>query len=257
MELISGLITIVLLVLVPGLSYGQSPKSILKSCSKSVREAVRVAAEGGAWSTATGCASYRLSDFVVRLDEPRVAQWQRQMDEIRIAARGRPRLRAGEARGGTADRMWRGTRPNIACALAHARGVAAGGAGLHRDVLRSVRPWLRGGYLDGSGHGDPADNKHGTLVPILLSPAILSYTPLLQAHIRPSYSRQTGPRARESLAASPAYVILCKHDNIEFVRSFITSRSRFRKNLPGNHPADLNAPPVLLPTLKSVEERCI
>jgi hypothetical protein len=253
MQLISTLITIVLLVLVPGLAYGQSPKSILKSCSESVRDAMRAGVEGGAWSTVTGGASYRLGDFVVRLDEPRGSQWQRQMDEIRLAARGRPRLRAGEARAGTADRMSRGTHPNIVYALAYTRG----GAGLHPDVLRSVRPWLRGGYLDGSGHGDPADNKHGTLVCILLGPPILLHTPFLEAYIKSGYSRQTGPRAREGLEASPATVILCEHGTIESVRSFITSRSRFHKNLPGNHPADLNAPPVLLPTLKFLEERCI
>lgn len=151
MELISGLITIVLLVLVPGLAYGQSPKSILKSCSESVRDAVRAGAEGGAWSTVTGCAFYCQGDFVFRLDESRISQWQRQMDEIRLASRGRPRLRADKASAGTADRMWRGTGPNIAYAFAHAGGVVTAGAGLHPDVLRSVRPWLRGGYLDGSG----------------------------------------------------------------------------------------------------------
>jgi hypothetical protein len=258
MELISGLITIVLLVLVPGLAYGQSPKSILKSCSESVRDAVRAGAEGGAWSTVTGCASYHRGDFVLRLDESRISQWQRQMDEIRLASRGRPRLRADKASAGTAGRMWRGTGPNIAYAFAHARGVVTAGAGLHPDVLRSVRPWLRGGYLDGSGHGDPADNKHGTLARIVLSPPVLPHTPFRQTHIKPSYSRQTGPRAREGLEASPASVILWEHNPNEFARSFITaSRSCFRTNLPGHHPADLVAPPVLLPTFKSVEERCI
>lgn len=43
----------------------------------------------------------------------------------------------------------------------------AGGAGLHPDVLRAIQPWLRGGYLDGNGAGDPAGNKHGTFSPIL------------------------------------------------------------------------------------------
>jgi hypothetical protein len=257
MELISGLITIVLLVLVPGLAYGQSPKSILKSCSESVRDAVRAGAEGGAWSTVTGCASYHRADFVLRLDETRISQWQRQMDESRSPARTRPRLRPGDVRAGAADQMWRATGPNIAYAFAHARGVVTAGAGLHPDVLRSVRPWLRGGYLDGSGHGDPADNKHGTLACILLGPPVLPHTPF-QTYIRPSYSRQTGPRAREGLEASLASVILWEHNPTEFARSFITaSRSRFCTNLPGHHPADLVAPPVLLPTFKSVEERCI
>lgn len=258
MELISGLITIVLLVLVPGLAYGQSPKSILKSCSESVRDAVRIGAEGGAWSTVAGCASYHRGDYVLQLDESRISQRQRQMDESRSAARSRPRLRPGDVRAGAADRMWRGTDPNIAYAFAHARGAVTAGAGLHPDVLRSVRPWLRGGYLDGSGHGDPADNKHGTLAYLLLSPPVLPHTPFFQTYIKPSYSRQTGPRAREGLETSPARVILWEHNPNEFARSFITaSRSCFRTNLPGHHPADLVAPPVLLPTLKSVEERCI
>lgn len=185
MELISGLITIVLLVLVPGLAYGQSPKSILKSCSAAVRAGV----EGCAWSTVTSCASFYRADFVLRLDESRVSQWQRHMDESRIEARGRPQLRAGEAR--AVDRMSRGALPNGAWhSVAQLAGTMTVAAGLHPSVLKTVQPWLRGGYLDGSGHGDPADNKHGTLACILLGPPILPHTPFLHTYIKPSHSSQ-------------------------------------------------------------------
>lgn len=251
MELISGLITIVLLVLVPGLAYGQSPRSMLKSCSASARDAVRAGVEGSAGSTVTGCASFYRNDFVFRLDESRVSQWQRHLDESRIEARGRSRLRVGEAR--AVDRMSRGALRNGAWSLAQLAG-AIGAAGLHPSVLETVQPWLRGGYLDGNGHGDPAGNKHGTFVRIPLCPSILlPFTTFLQTYIKPSYSRRKGPRARESLEASPFRSILCEC-SIEFDRPFIASQSRFRKTLPGNDP-DLESPGLPIP--KSVEERCI
>lgn len=40
-------------------------------------------------------------------------------------------------------------------------------AGWQPAVLKSLRPWIRGGYNYGSGDGDPNDGKHGTFFQIL------------------------------------------------------------------------------------------
>jgi hypothetical protein len=42
--------------------------------------------------------------------------------------------------------------------------------GWQPDVLPRVRPWLRGGYTDGSGDGNPNDNKHETFFQVLPTP---------------------------------------------------------------------------------------
>ncbi|HEV2379314.1 MAG TPA: hypothetical protein VG206_05910 [Terriglobia bacterium] len=49
---------------------------------------------------------------------------------------------------------------------------------MHASVLKAVQPWLRGGYLDGSGGGDPADNRHGTLHRVKNPPTALNNPPL-------------------------------------------------------------------------------
>lgn len=43
-------------------------------------------------------------------------------------------------------------------------------AGFQPAVLKSVRPWLRGGYTYGSGDGNPNDRTHGTFFQILPTP---------------------------------------------------------------------------------------
>ena len=43
-------------------------------------------------------------------------------------------------------------------------------AGFQPDILKSVKPWLRGGYTFGSGDGNPNDKTHGTFFQILPTP---------------------------------------------------------------------------------------
>lgn len=43
-------------------------------------------------------------------------------------------------------------------------------AGFQPRILGKVKPWLRGGYSNGSGDGNPNDNTHGTFFQILPTP---------------------------------------------------------------------------------------
>lgn len=43
-------------------------------------------------------------------------------------------------------------------------------AGFQPNILKSVKPWLRGGYTYGSGDGNPNDKTHGTFFQILPTP---------------------------------------------------------------------------------------
>ncbi|HEY1756575.1 MAG TPA: alginate export family protein [Bryobacteraceae bacterium] len=42
--------------------------------------------------------------------------------------------------------------------------------GWQPKILPQVKPWLRGGYTDGSGDGNPSDNKHETFFEVLPTP---------------------------------------------------------------------------------------
>jgi hypothetical protein len=168
---ISALVAVLLLVLAPGLAYGQSPARLLRSAPTSVRTRSRAAESGRLRVRAE---DHPLVAPVLSAQSsvpsrpggynPDPKRWKGWAEFKRL---GRSML----ARGGPAGRSLRA--PGFVSApfrfAASAPGPPAwstGGAGLHASVLKAVQPWLRGGYLDGSGAGDPADNKHGTFVPV-------------------------------------------------------------------------------------------
>ncbi len=165
--MISALITIVVLVLGPGLAYGQSPAWLLRACSKSLRASVRVTE--ASWFQSTLADLYvpvvteaRATAYLITPTANSSASSQRQAN---LSAARPP---------GNSRRQWSGLsdqipaphvavlQPKFNVSRAGALDSSSGGAGLHPSVLKAVRPWLRGGYLDGSGAGDPADNRHGT-----------------------------------------------------------------------------------------------
>lgn len=49
--------------------------------------------------------------------------------------------------------------------------------GFQPAILPKLRPWLRGGFTDGSGDGNPNDNKHETFFQVLPTPRIYARFP--------------------------------------------------------------------------------
>jgi hypothetical protein len=166
--LISALIAAALLLLGPGLACGQSPAGLLREPSNSLRASVR----------APECCLIRQSledlqmmPVVAELSQPSdlahssgcnsdFKRW-RGWAEARVS--GNARRRFVRSAGTSVSAPALGVPPfRFAASSASVLAFTAGGAGLHPSFLKAVQPWLRGGYLDGSEHGDPADNKHGT-----------------------------------------------------------------------------------------------
>jgi hypothetical protein len=162
----SALITIAILVLGPTLAYVQSTGWLATFAARSARQDVR--------KSAVRTASYPIVVDAHHQDWEAVG-----IGSIRLRPRAAPRIKfCGQERMGRAIAERKAPpgafapaslgRPDalgwpLTGRLRAVGGAIAGAAGLHANVLRAVQPWLRGGYLDGSGAGDPADNKHGTL----------------------------------------------------------------------------------------------
>jgi len=49
--------------------------------------------------------------------------------------------------------------------------------GFQPNLLPKLNPWLRGGFTDGSGDGNPNDNKHGTFFQVLPTPRLYARFP--------------------------------------------------------------------------------
>lgn len=161
--MIPALIAVALLLLGPGLACGRSSAGTICQSSNSLRASVRAARSG----------LVRLSQMPVSVEaaqpsapsdpagyNPDSKRWRGWAE---LKAPGRSMLQHA----GPAGRSLPGHRliavPFGSVAFpASALSRPPGSAGLQPNVLKAVQPWLRGGYLDGSGHGDPADNKHGT-----------------------------------------------------------------------------------------------
>ena len=62
-------------------------------------------------------------------------------------------------------------------ALSHNAGAYAIEGGFQPAILKSLKPWIRGGVFQSSGDGDPNDNKHETFFQILPTPRIYARSP--------------------------------------------------------------------------------
>lgn len=90
---------------------------------------------------------------------------------IRIGTFGGHYLHAFETKPATLDLLaWGALQAGSWGALADRAGAFAAEAGIQPRTLQAVRPWLRTGYLYGSGDGNAADDKHGTFFQILPTP---------------------------------------------------------------------------------------
>ncbi len=108
---------------------------------------------------------------VLKTDNRGAAARQRDMGNVRIGTFGGHYLQVAESPAGTLDFMsWGAFQTGSWGALADRAGVFAQEAGLQPKLVKAVRPWLRAGYLYGSGDGSNSDNRHGTFFQILPTP---------------------------------------------------------------------------------------
>ncbi len=90
---------------------------------------------------------------------------------IRIGTYGGHYIQAIQTRPGTVDLLaWGAAQTGAWGSLAQRSTAAALEAGFQPELLRPIRPWLRGGYYYGSGDGNPKDGIHGTFFAILETP---------------------------------------------------------------------------------------
>lgn len=180
--MVSALITVTILLLGPGLAYFQSPVSLTGAGFTSSRAGVRAGMQRrGRFSVPKSMARNGCRYMPATGDDPFAPLATMEKSDDSGASPGSPEVKSSAPK---ADPKARDAMRAVHCEFVSDRLIGVrGGAGLHRHVLRAVRPWLRGGYLDGSGSGDPADNKHGTS----LRPArrlLFSHIPSpLQSHL--------------------------------------------------------------------------
>ena len=108
---------------------------------------------------------------VLKTDNRAAAARQNDMGNIRIGTFGGHYLQTAESSAGTLDFLsWGALQTGSWGTLAHRTSVFAQEVGLQPKVLAALRPWLRAGYLYGSGDGSNSDDRHGTFFQILPTP---------------------------------------------------------------------------------------
>lgn len=108
---------------------------------------------------------------VFKADNRPAAVRQLDMGNIRLGTFGGHYLQAFETKPVTFDLLvWGAIQAGAWGSEGDKASVIAGEAGIQPAVLKSVRPWLRTGYLRGSGDSNPADNTHGTFFQLLPTP---------------------------------------------------------------------------------------
>lgn len=108
---------------------------------------------------------------VLKTDNRPLAARRSDIANIRILTFGGHTVHAVETRRGTLDLLLWGAgqtgRWGIQDHRAHAIDAEAG---FQPKILETVKPWLRGGFYDGSGDGNPNDSLHETFFPVLPTP---------------------------------------------------------------------------------------
>jgi hypothetical protein len=108
---------------------------------------------------------------VLKTDNRPTQVRQADMGNVRIWTMGGHYLQTVESPAGPLDFMsWGAVQTGSWGALADRAEVFAGEAGVQPKIVKSLRPWLRTGYLYGSGDGNASDRTHGTFFQILPTP---------------------------------------------------------------------------------------
>jgi Alginate export len=125
---------------------------------------------------ALGYSDYRSG--VVKTDNRAAAVRNLDGDSIDIGTYGGHILQIVPTATGPVDLLFWGALQNGSWGTqTHRAGAFAAEAGWQPAVLKTIKPWIRGGYDFGSGDGNAADGTHSTFFQVLPTPRIYARTP--------------------------------------------------------------------------------
>jgi len=127
----------------------------------------------GAHSAETRVMAIYYDDWrsVLKTDNRPLAARRTDLDNIRIETFGGHHLSALTTAAGTLDFLAWGVAQTGKWGRLTQRAYAVDFEGGYQPkILDAVKPWLRAGYSNGSGDGNPNDNTHGTFFQILPTP---------------------------------------------------------------------------------------
>jgi hypothetical protein len=125
---------------------------------------------------ALGYSDYRSG--VVKTDNRAAAVRNLDADSIDIGTYGGHILQIVPTATGPVDLLFWGALQNGSWGTqTHRAGAFAAEAGWQPAVLKTIKPWIRGGYDFGSGDGTAADGTHSTFFQVLPTPRIYARTP--------------------------------------------------------------------------------
>jgi hypothetical protein len=108
---------------------------------------------------------------VLKTDNRALALRQADLANIRIASFGGHSLHAFDTKAGTIDLLvWGLGQTGRWGTLDHRAHAVAAEAGFQPKIARRLKPWVRVGFFDGSGDGDPNDSTHESFFQILPTP---------------------------------------------------------------------------------------
>jgi hypothetical protein len=115
---------------------------------------------------------------VVKMDNRSLAVRTADTGHINVGTYGGHYLQTMGVSGGTLDLLfWGAVQAGSWGRLAQRSGALAAEAGWQPPLLRTVSPWLRGGFDYGSGDGNPGDKTHGTFFQVLPTPRVYARFP--------------------------------------------------------------------------------
>jgi hypothetical protein len=108
---------------------------------------------------------------VLKSDNRSAAARRADADPIRVETYGAHSVHAIESAAGTLDVLLWGALQSGHWGVEEHRARALNlEAGVQPKMLAALKPWLRGGFFDGSGDADPGDGRHGTFFQVLPTP---------------------------------------------------------------------------------------
>ena len=134
----------------------------------------------GAHAAETRLFAIYFDDFrrILKADNRPLAARSRDLANSRIGTFGGHSVHAVDTRRGGIDLLLWGAvqtgKWGVQDHLAHAIDVEAG---FQPKVLPAVKPWLRGGFFDGSGDSNPNDNQHETFFQLVPTPRLFARFP--------------------------------------------------------------------------------
>lgn len=115
---------------------------------------------------------------VVKTDNRAAAVRNLDADNINISTYGGHILQMVPTKTGPVDLLfWGALQTGSWGTQSHQAGAFAAEAGWQPAVLKSIKPWIRGGYDAGSGDDNAADGSHRTFFQVLPTPRIYARTP--------------------------------------------------------------------------------